>query len=346
MIIKPIIPIWLMSIICIIAIFIIIFNKPLKNILLKKQENKSTERQRKLIMQHILNVCIKICIIILLFIINLRFMIPNGEVSVLNPNINILFVIDKTVSMRALDYNNGKERLEGVKNDCCYIVDKLPNCKYSIITFGDLAQRIVPFTSDTSIIQSEIKAISVEDGSYAKGTSLNIVKNSLEETLKNEKEKRGENVKFLVFFISDGEITMKNEKLESFSNIQKYVDDGAVMGYGTEEGGKMVWSLYEDNPASSSYYKHYYDENYNSHLAISKIDENNLKQLSSDLKIDYIQMSKTSNIDNKIKSIKKQIENSGVSEDTESFYQDIYYYFAIPLVILLLADFILQKRRL
>ena len=41
-------------------------------------------------------------------------MIPNGESIALNSDLNVLFVIDKSISMRALDYDGNKERFEGV----------------------------------------------------------------------------------------------------------------------------------------------------------------------------------------------------------------------------------------
>ena len=112
-------------------------------------------------------------------------------------------------------------------------------------------------------------------------------------------------------------------------------------------GGKMVNSTYSDNPSSEYYYIYYYDENtYKKVTAISKIDEKNLKQLASDLKIDYIQMSKTSNIDYKLNDIKRQSYDSQTTEKRVNSYQDIYYYFAIPLAILLIIDFVLKKRRM
>ena len=112
-------------------------------------------------------------------------------------------------------------------------------------------------------------------------------------------------------------------------------------------GGKMVNSTYSDDPSSEYYYIYYYDENtYQKVTALSKIDEKNLKQIASDLKIDYIQMSKTSNIDYKLNNIKQQSYNSQTTEEKISSYQDIYYYFAIPLVILLIVDFVLKKRRM
>ncbi len=235
MIINPIIPIWLMSIICIVSIIIIIYNKQIKDII---SNNTRTTRQKKMLKIYIINLCIKICIIILLFIINLRFMLPNGENMELNSDLNVLFVIDTSVSMRALDYNGNKERFEGVVNDCCYIIDKLANSKFSIITFGDTAQKLIPFTTDSDMVQAELKAINLENDFYAKGSSMNIANDILEKTLKEEKERQNGNSKFVVFFITDGEITKEGETLKSFANINPYISNGAVLGYGTRSRRK------------------------------------------------------------------------------------------------------------
>ena len=346
MIVNPIIPIWLMTIICVILIILIIYSKQLKEKITNKQNNEKTIRQKNLIKQYIINASIKVSIVVLLFIINLRFMIPNGETMAINSDLSVLFVIDTSISMRALDYNGNKERFEGVINDCCYIVDELSSCKFSIITFGDEARKVIPFTTDTDMVQAELKAINLEDDYYAKGSSMNLVKNTLEQTLKEEKQRQNGNSKFVIFFVSDGEITKEGEVLESFSNIEQYTSNGAVMGYGTSAGGKMVSRAYADDTNSDYYYLHYYDDNYNRVAAISKLDETNLKKIASDIGIDYIQMSKTSNINYKLSDIKQQISNSQTTEEKISSYKDIYYYFAVPLVILLIVDFIVQKRRM
>ncbi len=324
MIIKPIIPIWIMIIFCIIFIAVVIFNNLTK--------------------KNIFNLIIKSMIVVFLFIINLRPMLPNGESTAINADINIMFVIDKSVSMKALDYNGKNRRMDGVINDCCYITEELSGCKFSIITFGDTAQKIIPFTNDSDMVQAELKSINVEDDFYAKGSSLNLIKDFLEKNLEKEKEKNRDEV--ILFFISDGEITKEGEKLEDFSKISKYVSNGAILGYGTKSGGKMIRSIYEDQPSSSRYYVSYYDENYNSVDAISKLDEDNLKQIASDLKVDYIQMNKKSKIDDKIDEIKEKIADSQSEEERMNTYKDIYYYFSIPLAILLIIDLSAKKRRM
>ena len=262
MIINPIIPIWIMSIICIAAIILVVLDKPLRDKTKNELNNEKTPRQKELVKKYTINVIMKIMIIVLLFLINLRFMTPNGETSAMETDLKVLFVIDTSVSMRALDYK-GKERLAGVMNDCCYIIDELSGSKFSLITFGDTAQRTIPFTSDSDMVQSEIRALHTEDDFYAKGSSMNIVKDVLEKTLKDEYENRNDGSRLVVFFISDGEITIENEKLKSFSSVSKYISDGLVLGYGTKQGGKMVSRLYEDEPTSDYYYVYYYDEKYN-----------------------------------------------------------------------------------
>lgn len=342
MIINPIIPIWLMSIICIALIILIIFDKQYINRFLKKQNIEKDIQNTKV---NNINVILKLISVVLLFIINLRLMIPNGDASKITSNTSVLFVVDTTVSMRALDYDGNKQRFEGVINDCCYIVDKLPTCKFSIITFGDTAQRLIPYTTDTDMVQAELKAISLENNYFAKGSSMNIVRDILEETLKKEYEKKDEGTNLVVFFISDGEITTE-ENLKTFTQIKKYVNNGAVLGYGTQDGGKMINNGDEDEPNNQYSYIYYYDDNDRYVQAISKIDENNLKQVAEDLEIDYIHMEKTSNIDYKINDIKQQSFNSQTDGRKFSTYKDLYYYFAIPLVIILIVNFIIKKRRM
>ena len=107
----------------------------------------------------------------------------------------------------------------------------------------------------------------------------------------------------------------------------------------------MISNTFKDDPSSEYYYIYYYD-NYEMTTAISRIDEKNLKQIAKDLGIDYIQMSKTSNVNYKISNIKEQMSASKTTQQKISTYQDIYYYFAIPLVVLLMIDLIIKKRRM
>ena len=341
MILKPIIPVWLMVLVCIALLIFVAYDKQFFEKIKGNKEKERTPRQKSLIKNYVINLVLKVLIIIIIFVINLRPMVQNGEVEVLTSDVSVLFVIDKSVSMAALDYNGENERLEGIKKDSKHIIDELSGAKFSLITFGDTAKQEMPFTIDGNMVGSMIKSIRTEDDYYAKGTSINISNEVIEKTLKDSNASP-----VVLFFITDGEITTEDKTLKSFENIKQYISDGAVLGYGTTAGGKMINSTYKDQPDSPYYYKYYYDEKYQRQTALSKIDENNLNQLASDMGVEYIHMDKQSNIDKKLNNIKDKVQSSQNNTDKTYKYDDIYYYFAIILGILLILNFVNQKRRI
>lgn len=300
--IFPIIPVWLMAVICIILIIYEI----------KGREN----------FLHVL-------IIVLLFLINLRIMFPTNNSNVVSNNLDVLFVIDNTISMQAEDYNGSDTRLNGVKNDCKYIIDNLDGARFSIITFNNTSKIITPFTKDKQITIQQIEIISPLDELYAKGSSLNTPLEAIKTSLNSSNE--DQRIRIL-FFISDGEIT-DNSSLSSYSEIKKLVSNGAVLGYGTTSGGYMkVKEKYSDKEI---YVMDRSDYPYKK--AISRINESNLKQIASDINVDYINMHKQNNIDNKINEI-KGIMNSSLEIQDKSSYEDIYYIFVIPLLLLITSE--------
>lgn len=194
MTVYPIIPIWIMGLICIGLIILII---------IKSRKKCGLIRQ--------------ILIIILLFCINIRIMIISPNAKVATNNLDVLFVVDNTLSMLAEDYNGKEKRIDAVRNDCKYIMDELEGARVSIISFNNNAQTIVPYTKDINIANESLEILKTMDNFYARGTSLNVAKSAILKSLKNISENSDRNR--IVFFFSDGEITNEDE-LDSFSSIK------------------------------------------------------------------------------------------------------------------------------
>lgn len=314
MIINPIIPIWCMVIVCIILL------------LLKRKGLKAFLRQSG--------------IVLLLFMINLRPMIPSDDVEKINQklDLNVLFVVDNTISMIARDYDNGKtERLAAVKEDCANIVEELNGANFSVISFHNRAMLAAPFTSDVDFINTTIESIHTLDSLYARGSSMNTSKEVMQEVLK--KARKNEEFKTVVFYISDGEIT-NDDKLESFSEMAEYIDAGAVLGYGTKQGGKMyVQSYASDKPEPLQD-----DTVYPREDAVSVIDEGNLKKLAKDMNIEYVHMTTHTDLDEFLKNMKKEILVSKEDEKGEG-YKDIYYYFVVPILGILIYEYFNYRRK-
>lgn len=309
----PIIPTIIMILICI-SLFILIL--------------KTTKRKTHMLM------------VIFLFLINQRYMIPTGTTTTLSNNMDVLFVIDSTLSMNAEDYKGTEKRLNAVKEDCKKIIEELNGAKFSVITFNNEVNVLVPFTKDSYMAYESIDIIEPIEELYARGSSLNTPKKDIMQILSNSYKKDPDRVRIL-FFISDGEITDES-KLESYSSLKKYVNDGAVLGYGTEKGGYMKYKdKYADEEDEEKYIMDYY--NYNDNKAVSKIDEKNLKEIASDIGIPYIHMDKYGRISKKINNI-KNIMTSEMASSQRSSYEDIYYIFAFPLLILIIIELLRVRR--
>lgn len=313
MIINPIIPVWLMAILCIILLFF---------------KRKGT-----------FNYIRQIIIILLLFIINLRIMTPNGDVPAIAQNVDVLFVVDNTISMQATDYGNENDkRMNAVRNDCAYIMEKFPGASFSVISFGNEVRTMMPYTIDTNNVSMALQMLNGEATLYATGTAFDDALTYLEKAL----DRKSENFQ-VVFFISDGEIT-KEVELGSYPRLKAYIDGGAVLGYGTEEGGEMQAYAFIGDALDQVYT---YDENYNRQAALSVIDEENLKSIASDMGVGYVHMTKQSEINKILTHIQLQIDRLGDSprKDSIAGYSDTYFYLLFLLIPLLAADFIYYKRK-
>ena len=314
MILNPIIPLWLMGIICVALLFF----------------------KRKGIFNYIR----QIVIIALIFVINMRIMVLSGNVNNVTSNVDVLFVVDNTISMLAEDYNIKDRRIDAVKADCKYIMKELAGASFSVAVFEDDISRDMPFTTDTNMVAQAIEVLEGQSYYYAKGTSLNDIMGKMDKVLENKRDTYK-----VVFFISDGEVT-NSDKLKSHSGLTKYVDTGAVLGYGTTTGGAMRPRSYAGSTLDGEVL-YYYDEDYERHKGISKIDEGNLKLIASDLGVEYVHATSQSNIKEIVKEIKIDISNSAEFKlsDSKVGYKETYYYFVIALLALLVFDFIYYKKK-
>ena len=313
LIFNPIIPIWVMAVICVALLCF----------------------KRRGVIPYIR----QILIVLLLFVINLRPMIPDNNVKVEQEVLHcrVIFVVDDTISMLAEDYDGKNPRFDGAKADMEYIIDEFDGAEFCVIDFHNEAQVLAPFTDDPKFAKDVINSIYPIEYMYAFGTNLSVVRDVLEDVLENAKDSSDDPV--YVFFISDGEIT-DDYALKSFDDLAEYIDGGAVMGYGTGKGGVM----HVTDPYTGEIESIMDERDYPYQPAVSCINEDNLKQIARDLGVSYIHMDRTARIDSTLNKIKNSVDTD-TEEMTKEGYEDIYYYFMIPLAVLVAYEFISVKRR-
>ena len=278
--------------------------------------------------KHIIN---RILMIILLFIISQRPIIlqENEQESQYDSKLlDIIFVVDRTVSMNAIDVDNNT-RLEAIKNDCNKIIETFPDSYYLLMLFDTFPNIEYPLVNEIDILKEMINNIDIVRPNNVNGVAtLKAPYEELKNVLKTPK--RDENVKRIVFFMSDGEVNSSKTEDKDFScykDLSSMIDSGIVIGYGTASGAKIKVK----------------DTFLNNGNAISKIDENNLKNVASNLKIDYIHRINSNDIEKKLEDIKKIIENDN-TDDKINIKGELYSYFTGALLVLLLLELLYYRR--
>ncbi len=266
----------------------------------------------------------------LILVIGLRPMTERSSMDVETKNLDVLFVVDDTLSMWARDYNGKDTRMSGVRKDCAYIMEQLHGANFGLIRYENTARILAPFTQDRDNVLDALSTIEMPDSYYARGTALDVPYSAMEELLISSSKK--EDRQAILFFFSDGEVT-EDDAVFSYRELAQYVDDGAILGYGTEQGGRM-----RDNYGTEVY-------DYEKHeAAVSRIDEMNLKLMADDLGISYIHMERPENIKYLTDSI---LAGSSAARGSKRsvIYEDTYYYYAWPVLIVLALELILLMRR-
>lgn len=210
--------------------------------------------------------------------------------STIQSNAEIFFVVDRTGSMAAEDYGpDAVPRLEGVRHDVDAIVEAFPGARYSIIAWDSQATRQLPLTTDARAVRSWTDTLRQELTPFSTGSQVDRPLGALAEALTGAAERSPSNVR-LVYFLSDGENTDGEDSsadatLESFAPLAPLVDGGAVLGYGTSEGGRMrVW----DGITPTAEAPYITDPTQGGAEAISRIDEVTLRTIADQLGVPYV----------------------------------------------------------
>lgn len=304
----------------------------------------------------------QIIIAVLIFAINLRPALPTDKIVVVKNDVDVLFVVDNTISMLAEDYGSDDDRrMDAVREDIETIMGEFEGARFGLLTFDDTANYVIPYTSEPDIVLNATQTLEGRLKEYAGGTSLNISYDALKEVLENntgvnddddddddddEDVDRitGEDRIQVVFYISDGEIT-SGDRLRSFEKISPLIDTGAVLGYGTSQGGQM----HVRNYLLGTYeLLQYYDSGYNLVTAISKIDEDNLKNIATDLGIGYYHMQNHSDLNEAITAVKTAISTGDFERSDKSGEGklEVYYILSGALAVFLIYDMIYYRRKL
>ena len=249
----------------------------------------------------------------------------SSSTDIITSNLDVALVVDTTISMWAEDHGKGT-RMDGVKKDIDRIMNKLPGSSFSLIRFDNGAEILTPYTQDINLIHEILDEFHMPAYSTATGSSPNTSHEAMKAVLQSVAARQG-NRRTIVFFFSDGETT-DGSSLMSFADLSGMINDGAVMGYGTEKGGRMYY------PGRG-----YITDTSRGTDARSVMDEDALRQIAEDLDIAYV--NRTSGpahaFEGKLESVRLMSRDAAVSDENAPSDKETYHYFAMLIAVLLLA---------
>ena len=175
--------------------------------------------------RHFPHAALVTAILACLFLVNSRPMAEEKKANVEAKNVDVLFVLDDTMSMYAEDYTGGKPRMAGARAACGKIMQDLDGANFAVIKFNNISQVMAPFTQDVDSVTDALDAIESPSSSYARGTSLNTPHDDMKKLLESSAKKPGRMQ--VVFYLSDGEITDGSE-LADFRDLSGLTDGGGL----------------------------------------------------------------------------------------------------------------------
>lgn len=276
----------------------------------------------------------RIAMIVLLLGVALRPTIPATESGpTASGGLEVYFVVDTTSSSSAEDWGDGQPRLEGMREDIAAIADDLSGAQFSLVTFDAATVQRVPLTTDSSAIASAASVLQPEVSYYSRGSGIDQAVDFMTDLLAAA-DKESPDQQRVLYYLGDGEQTLPTPP-GTFAPIAPYLDGGAVLGYGTDQGARMlVFDGYTDDDLDPLYIQDYTTSPASD--AISRIDEAALGTVASELGVNYIHRSASDSVARASAGL--DVGDLTVSEGEPGSPTELYWILAIPLALLALAE--------
>ena len=244
--------------------------------------------------------------------------------EILSVGVDIMLALDTSGSMQALDFIKNEKRdtrLAMVKDVVSKFIENRPNDRIGMVVFGSEAYTQCPLTLDQGILQSFLSKLDIgmAGDSTAIGSAVGIAVKRLKDLESDSK---------VIILLTDGRNNAGSlPPVQAAQTAKAFGIKIHTIGVGTH--GKapfLVNSIFGQ--------RYVYQE--------VDIDENTLKKISNLTGGQYFRATDLESL----KSIYKQIdqmEKSEVKVLDHSEYTELFHYFLIPGILLLLTEIILSN---
>jgi Ca-activated chloride channel family protein len=278
----------------------------------------------------------RVLLVLLLAVVAFRPAIGGGTpAATAEGGLEVYFVVDTTSSMVAEDYGpDGAPRLSGVRSDISALAQALTGAEFALITFDSTALQRMPLTSDLTALRSAVTVMTQEVTGFSTGSSIDAPHDLLGQVLTEAAEAKPDRPR-VVYYFGDGEQTAESEP-GSFEDLASDIDGGAVLGYGTAEGGRMLsFDGYNDEYSEPASYIQDFSTTPPTD-AVSRINEDNLNAIATQFGVGYDTRTSGDSISALTEGI--EVDSSRVTQDQGRAPFELYWIAAVGIAALLLRE--------
>jgi len=250
---------------------------------------------------------------------------PGSADNISRKGIDVVIALDVSRSMLATDLS--PNRLERAKQMILKLMDQMPNDRIALVVFAGKAYMQMPLTIDHGAAAIFVSSAS-PDAIPAQGT---VFSEALQMSARafNTKEGRFKSV----ILISDGE-DHDEEALKTVETISQQGIMVCTVGIGSPEGSQIPDTQTND-----------YKRDAMGNIVISKLNEDELKQIAAKTNGIYVHFESTDQTVNELMQQLSQVEKKTITDVSLLNYTTYYMWFAGPMFLLLILEFILPERK-
>ncbi|MDT5147745.1 MAG: hypothetical protein QOC58_2390 [Mycobacterium sp.] len=256
-------------------------------------------------------------------------------------NLNVFFVVDRSVNSRVEDFGDGKSRMSGIRTDLGALIDQYQHARFALISYAGNATMDWPLSDDAWSLQSVVKGLSpyTQAGPDAGYRADPVAARDVLRAKVDAAAKMFPGSQTLVFYFGEGAPGSRVPEAPIDLGRHK-IAGGAVLGYGTPAGGPIPqrWvggrKVYQTDPDGNGPLN-------------STIDESRLKGIAAQLDVPYFHRESGQPISGIAPSPKR---GATVQDDRDSQLTlligrlELYWVFAMTAAALLLAEVVLTTR--
>ncbi|MGH3580110.1 MAG: vWA domain-containing protein [Mycobacterium sp.] len=264
-----------------------------------------------------------------------------GDQTRLVSDINLFLVVDRSVTMRVGDYGDQQPRMVGVRDDIAALLEEYRGARVGLIGFATDARVNWPLSQDEFSFRAYAKNLSAysltayDASSYTNPTAAGPV---LREQLQTAKDNYPKS-KNLVFYFGDGGTGLRANP-EPLDVPAELIAGGAVLGYGTEEGGPIPQGFSDGR-------KTYIGDPVTQTVGMAMINETELQSVAEGLHVPYFHREAGKPITPTLPSVDSSFMSDVVEPPGGNPLvgrTELYWVFALIAAALLLAEAALTVR--